>query len=54
MDSERAVESNGSWHAVPNEIMNSRAPLHCLKRDIAQRVHAKMQREIAEHDEASC
>ena len=54
MDRECAVESNGSRRAVPDEIMNSSAPLHCLKRDIAQRVHAKVQGEIAKHDEASC
>jgi hypothetical protein len=39
---------------VPDEIMNSSAPLHCLERNIAERVHAKVQREIGEHDETSC
>jgi len=53
MDRERAVENDGSRRAVPDEIVNSRAPLHCLQRDITQRVHNKMQREIAEHGEAS-
>jgi len=28
--------------------------LHCLERDIAERVHAKVQREIGEHGETSC
>jgi hypothetical protein len=28
--------------------------LHCLERDIAKRMHAKVQREVGEHDEASC
>jgi len=54
MDCERAVESDGSQRAVPDEIMNSSTPLHCLERDIAQRVHTKVQRKIAEHDETSC
>src|SRR6516165_7194366 len=54
MDCERAVENNGSWHTVPDEIMNSSTPLHCLERDIAKRMHAKVQREIGEHDETSC
>jgi hypothetical protein len=53
MDRERTVESDSSRRAVPDKIMNSRAPLHCFQRDIAQRVHDKMQREIAEHEEAS-
>jgi hypothetical protein len=52
MDRECPIEGNGSRHAVPDEIMNSSAPLHCLKRDIAQRVHAKVQGEIGKHDEA--
>jgi len=39
---------------VPDEIMNSSTPLHCLERDIAQRVHTKVQRKIAEHDETGC
>jgi hypothetical protein len=30
---------------VPDEIMNSSTPLHCLERDVAQRVHAKVHRE---------
>ena len=54
MDGERAVENDGSRHTVPDEIMNSSTPLHCLERDIAERVHAKVQREIGEHDETSC
>src|SRR5262245_55603755 len=54
MDCERAVESDGSRHTVPDEIMNSSTPLHGLERDVAQRVHAKVQREIGEHDETSC
>src|SRR5260370_12115990 len=54
MDCERAVENDGSRHTVPDEIMNSSTPLHCLERDVAQRVHAKVQREIGEHDETSC
>jgi hypothetical protein len=54
MDRECAVESDRSRYAVPDEIMNSGAPLHCLKRDIAQRVHAKVQGEIGKHNEASC
>jgi hypothetical protein len=54
MHCDRAVESDGSQRAVPDEIMNSGTPLHCLERDIAQRVHTKVQRKIAEHDETSC
>jgi hypothetical protein len=54
MDCEGAVESDGPRHAVPDEIMNPSTPLHRLERDIAERVHAKMQREIAKHDEARC
>src|SRR6266699_5962993 len=54
MDGERAVENGGSRHTVPDEIMNSSTPLHCLERNIAERVHAKVQREIGEHDETSC
>src|SRR5262249_44056564 len=54
MDCECAVENDGSRHTVPDEIMNSSTPLHCLERDIAKRMHAKMQREIGEHDETSC
>ncbi len=53
MDGERAVENGGSRHTVPDEIMNSSTPLHCLERNIAERVHAKVQREIGEHDETS-
>src|ERR1700739_3191958 len=34
--------------------MYSSTPLHCLERDIAERVHAKVQREIGEHGETSC
>src|SRR6516164_3625840 len=54
MDCQRDVENNGFWHTVPDEIMNSSTPLHCLERDIAKRMHAKVQREIGEHDETSC
>lgn len=54
MDCERAVEGDCSWQTVPDEIMNSSTPLHCLERDIAERVHGKVQREIGEHDETSC
>src|ERR1700747_1217420 len=53
MDCERAVENDGSRHTVPDEIMNSSTPLHCLERDVAQRVHAKGQREIGEHEKTS-
>ena len=51
MDCEGAVENDGPRHAVPDEIMNPSTPLHRLKRNIAERVHAKMRREIAKHDE---
>src|SRR5438034_4451472 len=54
MDGERAVENDGPRHTVPDEIMNSSTPLHCLERDIAERVHAKVKREIGEHGETSC
>src|SRR5258705_13479770 len=54
MDGERAVENDGPRHTVPDEIMNSSTPLHCLERNIAERGHAKVQREIGEHDETSC
>ena len=54
MDGERAVENDGPRHTVPDEIMNSSTPLHCLERNIAERVHAKVQRKIGEHDETSC
>src|SRR5215468_7860662 len=50
----RAVETDGPRHTVPGEIMNSSTPLHCLERDIIERVHTKVQREIGEHDETSC
>ena len=53
MGRQRTVQSDGSRYTVPDEIMNLRTPLHCLKRNIAQCVHAKVQREIAEHDETS-
>jgi hypothetical protein len=33
--------------------MNLSTPLHCLERDIAERVHAKVQREIGEQNETS-
>ena len=45
MNGERAVENDGPRHTVPDEIMNSSTPLHCLERDIAERVHGKVQRE---------
>ena len=54
MDCEGTVESDGPRHAVPDEIMNLSTPLHCLERDVAERVHAKMHREIANHDETRC
>jgi hypothetical protein len=38
---------------MPDEIMNPSTPLHCLEGDVAEGVHAKMQREIAKHDETS-
>ena len=53
MDGECSIERHRSRRAVPDEIVNPRAPLHCLKGDIAQRVHGEVQREIAEHDEAA-
>jgi hypothetical protein len=53
MDCERAVQNDSSRHTVPDEIMNSRTPLHCFERDIAERVHAQVQREIGEHNETS-
>src|SRR6516165_4374225 len=54
MDGERTVESNGSRHTMPDEIMDMSAPLHCLERNIAQRVHSEVQREIREHDQTGC
>ena len=31
MIGERAVENDGPWHTVPDEIMNTSTPLHCLE-----------------------
>src|SRR5262249_3831089 len=54
MDGERTVESNGSRHTMPDEIMDLSAPLHRLERNIAQRVHSEVQREIREHNQTGC
>jgi hypothetical protein len=35
MDGERTVESNGSRRTMPDEVMDTSAPLHCLERNIS-------------------
>src|SRR2546428_9370042 len=52
MDRECAVERDRAYGAVPDEIVDPRAPLHRLEGEVAQRMHGQMQREIGEHDQA--
>ena len=52
MDRECAVERDRADRAVPNRIVDPRAPLHRVEGEVAQRMHGQMQREIGEHDQA--
>jgi hypothetical protein len=51
VDGESTVERDCSGYTVSHGIMDQRAPLHCLKRDIPERVHAQVKREVEKHDE---